>query len=172
MREQHAAQAQQDPGGRAPNRPVTVLQHIVRTGQSLEFPFLAPVVDGLDDEFERDLEGLGHLEAVKRVDYGRRNDTDHRGHRITGDGVVDRQATDNLYSVRLQPDFFAGFPQGRGDGPGVPGRVAATREADLACVLCQMLRAPRQNDRHCVPVVDDGNENGRRAPSARALRRA
>jgi hypothetical protein len=99
---------------------------------------VALVVGAVEQEIERRLEHLGHLEIVQLQVQRRSHQPDHRCDHETGAGAVLRQATENLDLRRNQPDFLLGFAQRGGLGRGIAFFAAAAGKADLTGVVAQM----------------------------------
>lgn len=146
-----------------PDHPLVPGHRPERAVAALDHPAVQLVVFRVEQEVQRHLEHLGHLERIG-VGFHRRHDhPDHRGDDETGAGDVIVEPAQDGDAVAGQTDLFLGFAQGGDHRIAVVSRFQPpTGKADLAGMMGQMRRALGQQHGHAIGVFDQRHQHGGR----------
>jgi hypothetical protein len=121
------------------------------------------------DEGQRHLEDLGHLERVGRGFQGRRQQADEGLDLEAGAADIGVEPADDLDLVPRQADLLLGLAQRRRQRIGIAGIDAAAGKGDLAGMRGQVRRAQGQQDGVAVRPPDDRHQHRRRAQARQRL---
>src|SRR5262245_254619 len=123
---------------------------------------VALVVRRVEQEGERDLECLRHLEVVEPKLEGRRHEVNDWRDPVAGHGRVLGQMAEDLDPLGVEPDLLNGLAQRGLARRGIAWLGATAGEADLAGMIVQMCGASGEEDGEFVAAVYYRDEHRRR----------